>query len=1010
MLNRIINTLGCFFIALLMADKVRAQLSLTTANYTENFNTLVKTGTGTTLPAGWLIQETGTNANSSYSANNGASNSGDTYSYGATDADDRSLGGLRSGSLTPLFGAYFTNNTGKAITSLKISYTGEQWRLGTAGRADTIFFQYSLDATSMTTGQWNEVDQLDFASPVTTGTTGALDGNASASKRNLSHTISGINIGVGQTFYIRWLDFDATGADDGLAVDDFSIEVQGPVSDNTPPTVASFSPANNATNVAQSPSLVITFSETVQKGSGNILVKKFSDNTTVASIDVLSSAVAVSGTRATINVQGLALSTKYYIEIPNGAFTDPAFNKFAGFTGSATWSFTTVAVPEIKFPFNDCVTSLGRSWTQQSVRGDSVWACSVFGYNNSIGLQVNGFVTGSGAADNEDWLISPALDLTAFQYPTLSFYMRTRFSGPDVRIFVAKNQSTVPAPGSAAWTPVDAILAQANSDVWTLVDKIDLTAHKSATTYIAIRYLSSPAQGAQRVTIDQLEVNNAASAPVPFVHFQSPSLIQFDQTTLGAPSAPRSFQFQVLNPQTDLTISAPAQFQLSKDNAVFSSSLAYTPAQLSGGPKTMFMRFVPAAEKTIVQGRMSFTSSGADTRSVELFGNTYARSATLDVVNWNLLWFGSSASGQGPANDDQAQVNIKRIMDSLDADLYAFVEVVDINRFRNLIESLPGYGYVVSDYCSNAPDPSSNNYAVGQKLAFAYRRSVITNVTARGMMRNSTSAAANWAAGRFPYLMQADVVNGNATKRISFISLHGKAGNTADDFQRRKAGAKELKDTLDASFNAANVIILGDFNDDLDSTISEGISPALSSYDDLVKDSTDADRYKSVSLLLSKTGHNSIIGYADVVDHVVISNEMETDYLNGSVRLVRDATDWISNYATTTSDHLPVLSRYLLPVSNTTSIRTYAPEQIGLQLLQNPVKDRLLVRLQPEAGTLQYEIISSQGQQVLAGAPVRVTSGSRTIEVDLNNAADGFYILKVTNNQKTFLKKFIKQH
>ena len=43
------------------------------------------------------------------------SNTGDTYSYGAAGSTDRALGGLRSGSLIPLFGACFTNNTGAPI-------------------------------------------------------------------------------------------------------------------------------------------------------------------------------------------------------------------------------------------------------------------------------------------------------------------------------------------------------------------------------------------------------------------------------------------------------------------------------------------------------------------------------------------------------------------------------------------------------------------------------------------------------------------------------------------------------------------------------------------------------------------------------------------------------------------------------------------------------------------------------------------------------------------------------
>ena len=76
---------------------------------------------------------------------------------------ERALGGLLSGSLTPTFGACFTNGTGSALSSFDVAYTGEQWRLGTAARTDRIDFQYSLNATSLTTGTWVDADALDLS-------------------------------------------------------------------------------------------------------------------------------------------------------------------------------------------------------------------------------------------------------------------------------------------------------------------------------------------------------------------------------------------------------------------------------------------------------------------------------------------------------------------------------------------------------------------------------------------------------------------------------------------------------------------------------------------------------------------------------------------------------------------------------------------------------------------------------------------------------------------------------
>ncbi|WP_156481709.1 choice-of-anchor I family protein [Anabaena sp. 4-3] len=200
-------------------------ISLTGTNYTENFDSLVNSGTtDSVLPSGWEFLESGSNADTTYGINNGNSNTGNTYSYGATDDTDRAFGGLQSGSLTPTIGVSFTNNTGTTITSLNISYRGEQWRLGTTGRQDRLDFQYSLDATSLSTGSWIDVDSLDFSSP-NTSTTGSLDGNAAGNNTTVTGTISGLNIANGATFYLRWQDLNASGADDGLAIDDFSLSI-----------------------------------------------------------------------------------------------------------------------------------------------------------------------------------------------------------------------------------------------------------------------------------------------------------------------------------------------------------------------------------------------------------------------------------------------------------------------------------------------------------------------------------------------------------------------------------------------------------------------------------------------------------------------------------------------------------------------------------------------------------------------------------------------------------------
>ncbi len=211
--------------AIVTVSTSNGQISINNSsfNYTQDFNTLASTGSiNTTVPTGWNFVETGTNANATYNTGTGSSTTGDTYSLGTAADIDRALGTLRTGTLISTIGVQFQNNTGSTINSITLTYTGEQWRCGATGRADRLDFQYSLDATSLTTGTWTDVNDLDFSSPHTTST-GSLDGNASTNKTALSYTISSLSITAGSIFWFRWNDTDATSSDDALAVDDFNI-------------------------------------------------------------------------------------------------------------------------------------------------------------------------------------------------------------------------------------------------------------------------------------------------------------------------------------------------------------------------------------------------------------------------------------------------------------------------------------------------------------------------------------------------------------------------------------------------------------------------------------------------------------------------------------------------------------------------------------------------------------------------------------------------------------------
>jgi methionine-rich copper-binding protein CopC len=115
-------------------------------------------------------------------------------------------------------------------------------------------------------------------------------------------------------------------------------------SDTTPPTLTNASPGDNSFLVAATTNIVLTFSEAVQAGSGNVLI--YNSNGSVArSIAITdTSQVAIVGNAVTINpATDLAASSGYYVNIAAGVLRDLAGNPYAGISGTTAYNFTTAA-------------------------------------------------------------------------------------------------------------------------------------------------------------------------------------------------------------------------------------------------------------------------------------------------------------------------------------------------------------------------------------------------------------------------------------------------------------------------------------------------------------------------------------------------------------------------------------------------------------------------------------------------------------------------------------------
>ncbi|MGI4886852.1 MAG: choice-of-anchor J domain-containing protein [Janthinobacterium lividum] len=890
----------------------------------------------------------------------------------------------------------------------------------TAGKTDfsLTFKLQSLDVTSPRTTAW-QVDYALGAAPtafVPVGTGSVTGGNSFTSNTVAVSFGTALDNAAGPVWIrvIALTGSTGSGARASTAIDDFALSwaanPAAPALTATPAVLAFGNQHLHLPSAAQTYALSaanLTAGATLTTAEPFSISKDGAGYTTVLNYSAADLAAA-----QTVSVR--------FTPTAPGPATGTVANASAGATARTVVLTGTGTDPtQTVFNFDGCTGSaaLADGFTQVSVVGPQAWACTAFGRDPNApdgttafpsGVQINGFANGANVT-NEDWLISPALNLAATTFPLLSYWSRTAFNGPALRLLASTNYPGTGSPTAAgvSWTDLNAAFPAPGTDRWTQTQHVDLSAYKTAGVYVAFVY-NATTDGGARWTLDDVVLTNSATAPPPTLATSAQGL-SFGYQAVGT-AAVQTLRVRAANLTGPLTVRAsdPA-FQLSKDGTAFGPSLSYAAADAAGKTLAVQVRFVPATAATAYAATATVASAGAPGAAVALGGNTFDVANTLEVVNWNMEWFGSPAAGLGPADKNLQAANAAAVLRGLNADVYALLEVVDTVRLRALVAALPGYAYRVSYFASNADDSLDADYAGAQKLAFVYRTSVVRGARFSAFFRSRAAQNAAdygyWSSGRFPFVMQADVALNGVRKPVTFVAIHAKANTspTATSYARRKSAADELKAKLDADYAGQDFVVLGDFNDDLDQTIAAGVAPPTTSYSAFT---ADAANYPSPTLQeLSLTGKRSTVSYNDVIDHVIDSKSFYAYYLKGTAEVQTGIAGTIANYGTTTSDHYPVLTRYAFPATVTgTWPRAAAP----LALYPNPAGQAVRLAV-PEAGAgLRLQVHTATGRLVLDGHGT-AEQLNQQLNQCLGGLAAGVYLLQVVGARQTYVSRLLKQ-
>lgn len=271
--------------------------------------------------------------------------------------------------------------------------------------------------------------------------------------------------------------------------------------------------------------------------------------------------------------------------------------------------------------------------------------------------------------------------------------------------------------------------------------------------------------------------------------------------------------------------------------------------------------------------------------------DSVAPDGQLETVTWNLLGYG--VRGQGPGNELQQTENILQVIDSLRADLYAFQEVHNREDLNRLVNSMSGYRGFVAEFISQ-----------DQRTAFAYNTATIDSISSGAITDGQDDYA--WASGRFPFYFEFEYSYQNTITPIYAVVIHAKAFAEENAYERRKQAAQDLYTYLTEHKPDANIIFLGDYNDDVDQSI---YNDAETPYQLFVEND---QHFQVVTKSLSEKGLSSTVSYDDMIDHITISNELYDDLIDQSEQVYQQVKNFITEYGSTTSDHYPVWTKFNL--------------------------------------------------------------------------------------------------
>lgn len=375
---------------------------------------------------------------------------------------------------------------------------------------------------------------------------------------------------------------------------------------------------------------------------------------------------------------------------------------------------------------------------------------------------------------------------------------------------------------------------------------------------------------------------------------------------------------------------------------------------------------------------------------------TVGTDATFDLATWNVEHFGNAA--EPPSNDALQAEQVLAVLQAADIDLWAMQELDIESDFDALVEDLgaPYEGLWFADETS---------FPIG--YGFIYNTDVVEVLEAEPVLDQFSYEF----AFRPPLLLRANLTLPSGTvENARILNVHAKCCGDQTSYNRRVAASNALKNYVDNFLTLdAPILVLGDFNDELRSSIFGGQPSPYQNFRD------DADDYRFVSYVLDLANvptncANSACSDGSTLDHILLARTFEQSYVEGSMSRFGELLDEIPNYVTTTSDHIPVYAQFDFGQTTGADEDASAPRPFALRApFPNPFRSATTLTYSlPAATDVRLEVFDALGRRVAMVEEGSRSAGTHEAVFEAEALPPGLYIARLSADGQRATRRLVR--